>query len=270
MQKFELGWNEQPLNQQIAFEYVWHGTLAQNVYDICIHGFDPSRRRNQVHGPGVYFSRDANISNSYCKPDANGLNRMIVALALRVPQSKFLDNQYVVVNNPTSSNVSYVLPMLVVTFGLQPPNYVFESAFRIGMTCERVLYHQTTLEAAKNILEHGFDLGQSKAKTLVGKGIYFATHPRSTIHKASRHGALLRVTVAVGLSLDVPFRPEKMDYPVALASQVPPRSSIRIPRNDWNHQPTEDGAEYVVFDVSQIKSIKCLSLEQYSEIPNLS
>jgi hypothetical protein len=277
--KFQNAWNAQPLNREIRFEYVWHGTKAQNVRDISFHGFDPARRgeTGQAYGVGEYFGLNATISHGYCKPDGDGLNRMIVAMALRVPQTTFHNNNTImVVNNPTSSLMSYVLPVLIVTYGRPRQNYVFRSAFENGGACDRVLYHRTTSEAARSIKQDGFDANRSKGG-LVGKGFYFATHPRSTFQKTKHHdglaahhqGSLLRVTVSVGCSCHVPPNGDQGINHNYLASHAPPLSSVRIPRYDWNGQQSENGAEYVVYNVSQVKRIELVSETQYAEIPNL-
>jgi hypothetical protein len=282
LQKFKNAWNAQSLNREIRFDYVWHGTGSENICEICLHGFDPAKRNAQWYGAGEYFGANASISDGYCRADGDGMKRMIVAIALRVPQTTFhANNTIVVVNNPTSSSTSYVLPVLVVTYGRPPQNYTFRSAFQTLAKCDRVLYHRTTsLQAAMSIKQGGFNVNFSKicpSKLLVGRGLYFATHPRSTFQKTIhqpvianyQHGALLRVTVSVGLSHHVPFQGQQGLNQQFLQSHFPPLSSVRIPRNDWNAQQTENGAEYVVFDDSQVKRIEIVSQAQYAEIPTL-
>jgi hypothetical protein len=192
---------------------------------------------------------------------------MILAAVLRVPQTTFHNNNIVVVNNPIGSFVSYALPILVVTYGQPPQNYLFKSAFH-GAACDRVLYHQTTLQAAQSIKQQGFDINRSNIG-LVGRGAYFATHPRSTNQKAQQKGALLRATVSVGMSHHAPFAGQRDFDPQTLITQYPPLSSVRIPRNDWNHQATENGAEYVVFEASKIKRVEILSQKQCADMLNV-
>ena len=55
------------------------------------------------------------------------------------------------------------------------------------------LYHQTDLPTAKIILEM-----KPGSRGLAGGGIYFATTPELTGHKAHKKGVILEVTVDLG------------------------------------------------------------------------
>jgi hypothetical protein len=249
---------------------MWHGTPSQNIQSICQFGFDPAKRRNQRYGPGEYFGRNADTSDGYCGPaDGNGFKRLIVAIVL-LPRTTFANANIAVVNNPTNSSESYALPLLVVTYAHARSTSTFVSAFQNGSSCTRVLYHQTTLDCARSILNGGFRVSRGQhPHLLAGEGVYFATHPLSTHHKARSKGAILRVTVPVGLSMPVPFNGQAGLDHRTIASQG--YGSVKIPRNDWrgSGNATENGAEYVVYDPSKIISIALLTRQQFEDTKTL-
>ena len=264
LQRFKTPWSNRSHQLNATdFGYMWHGTSAHSIQSICKMGFDPAQRRNQAHGPGEYFGRDADTSDGYCgAADCDGFKRLIVAIVLHGPQTTLANAHIAVVKNPTDFSVSYALPLLVVTYGRARPASNFVSAFQNGNSCTRVLYHQTTQAFAAKIIKDGFNVSRG-SKLLAGEGVYFSSHPRSTHQKANHKGAILRATVSVGLSMPLPFNGHQGLHLQAIAAQG--FSSARIARNDWNHIGTENGAEYVVYDTSQIKCCALLSPQQYQD-----
>ena len=98
--------------------FAWHGTSSeQAIQSICHNGFDPTRRSGQAYGIGEYFGQSAEVSSGY----ASSTSRMIVAQLLHVEQTSTHGNFCYVVNNPTDWSLSYCLPVLVVTYGLDLP-----------------------------------------------------------------------------------------------------------------------------------------------------
>jgi len=90
---------------------------------------------------------------------------------------------------PSHRTLTYALPICVVTYTSPPaaaPRYC--SPFTHAHATTRMLFHQTTEEGARGIMRTGFDLLKAKGG-LVGRGIYFCTHPKSSFQKShDRHG----------------------------------------------------------------------------------
>lgn len=242
--------------------FLWHGTAADSIVPICQGGFNPELRRNCVHGLGEYFGRSPSTSHTYAREDKNHLRRLILCYVLKESGGDGGDIVFVE-NPPLSHNRTFVLPVLVVTYSLRatnpPLNCVFESLF--GST--RILYHQTHDAAAHAIMAGGFDMSTACAG-LAGRGIYFATHPRSTFHKSNHRGSIIRVRVNVGLSFPDTFQPATTDFDQTLRPYG--YLSVRIPRNDWNKNPTENGAEYVIYNAVQAQPRAIMSSSQFAQV----
>jgi hypothetical protein len=100
--------------------FAFHGTSANAIVPICESGFDPTRRRGQVHGPGEYFGITAAISHGYTvKADSSstGNKMMIIAFILRCDRVKTQQGFCYVVNNPLDWSAAFNLPVAVVTYG---------------------------------------------------------------------------------------------------------------------------------------------------------
>lgn len=106
-----------------------------------------------------------------------------------------------------------------------------------------VLYHQTTTEIAKKILDsQEFRPG---TEGLAGGGIYFAVTPEETEHKAHQHGAILRASVQLGNVRELtPSGDPDMTTQKMLKDGY---DSVMIPR--------PGGTEYVVYFSDQVKDI---------------
>jgi hypothetical protein len=108
------------------------------------------------------------------------------------------------------------------------------------------LYHQTDVASAYNILQ------TQKMKPgnggVAGGGIYFATTPELTGHKAHKHGVILEATVALGRihTLEAAGDP-KMTLQKLKAMGF---DSVCIAR------PVSRGQEYVVYDPKQVRNIR--------------
>jgi co-chaperonin GroES (HSP10) len=106
-----------------------------------------------------------------------------------------------------------------------------------------VLYHQTSFESAFHILKtQEFKRGSNG---LAGPGIYFATKPENTNHKARHKGVILKANVCLGKSLVINKNGQNIDPIEDLYMKG--YASAEIPRN---------GTEYVVYETRQILSIE--------------
>jgi hypothetical protein len=244
-------------------EFLWHGTSEENILPICAVGFNPDLRNQQAHGPGEYFARSAATSYGYTRDNGSGMRRFILCYVLK--QTKVVGGDIIVVDNPpTSSRRSYVLPVLVVTFSNNAPNPPLNCTYSSPFGSHRIMYHQTSDAAATAIMRQGFDMSKA-ASGLAGEGIYFATHPKSTFHKAKAgRGSIIRVTLNVGISFITGPSPGAINYDMA----VRPLGylSVKVPRNDWNHDATENGAEYVVYNACQAQPHAVMPSAQYARI----
>ena len=138
---------------------------------------------------------------------------------------------------------SPVLPVLPAPQRLPSP--VFKGGTKLlGLRAK--LYHQTDQETADIIMatQHmkpGFS-------GLAGGGIYFATTPELTHHKAHRHGVILEATVALG---GIHILDAAGDSSMTLQRlKSLGCNSVCISR------PVSSGLEYVVYDPKQVLSIK--------------
>lgn len=105
-------------------------------------------------------------------------------------------------------------------------------------------YHCTSLESAKMIIDsQHFKCG---ASGMAGAGIYFATCPEDTKHKARRKGCVLRATVALGHELIVPNGGDR-NMTLGKLNKMQ-KDSVCMPRA-W-------GYEFVVFSADQISNIQ--------------
>eukprot|EP00035_Acanthoeca_spectabilis_P008450 m.154098 g.154098 ORF g.154098 m.154098 type:complete len:385 (+) comp14363_c0_seq6:135-1289(+) len=105
------------------------------------------------------------------------------------------------------------------------------------------LYHQTSPEAAAAIVQS--QTMRPGATGLAGAGIYFATNPTDTNHKAHQRGAVLCARVRLGRCKTI--RPNG-DGTLSLQTlQQQGFDSVMIPRNG--------GTEYVVYDPNQVVSV---------------
>ncbi|CAF1228802.1 unnamed protein product [Adineta steineri] len=99
--------------------FAFHGTLTNAVEPICKEGFDPTRRRGQVYGPGEYFGVTAAISHGYSKLDdeTSSIRMMLITFILRCDRVKTQTGFCYVVNNPVDCSSAFNLPVAVVTYG---------------------------------------------------------------------------------------------------------------------------------------------------------
>ena len=108
------------------------------------------------------------------------------------------------------------------------------------------LYHQTDKKTADIIMK----TQQMKPGSggLAGGGIYFATTPELTGHKAHRHGVILEATVALGKIYTL----EAAGDPSMTLQKLQSLGfdSVCIAR------PVSSGHEYVVYDPKQVLSIR--------------
>lgn len=237
-------------------EFLWHGTSEDSILPICSAGFNPHLRNQQAHGPGEYFAHSAATAYGYTRDNGNGMRRLVLYYVLK--QSKVVGGDIIVVDNPPlSSRRTYVLPVLVFTFSL---NCAYSSPFG----SHRIMYHQTSEAAATAIMRQGFDMSKA-AGGIAGEGIYFATHPKSTFHKANAgRGSIIRATLNVGISLLTGPSPGAISYDTML--RLLGYLSVKIPRNDWNHDATENGAEYVVYNACQAQAHAIMPIAQYARV----
>lgn len=114
MDRYRNGMKEKQLLATPSTFFAWHGTSSEAaLISICHNGFDPIRRRGQAYGSGEYFGQTAEVSHGY----ANNTKRMIVAQLLNVSETTTHGNFCYVVNNPRDQQqVSFCLPVLVVTY----------------------------------------------------------------------------------------------------------------------------------------------------------
>lgn len=115
---------------------------------------------------------------------------------------------------------------------------------RIGQGEILTLYHQTDPETAKLIVDSQvFKPGEVG---LAGGGIYFATSPEHTNHKARSRGTILRAKVKLGSVLELSKTGDrKMNLKKLLAQN---KDSVLIRR--------ENGIEYVVYVSDQVFDIE--------------
>jgi hypothetical protein len=108
------------------------------------------------------------------------------------------------------------------------------------------LYHQTDAETAEVILRT--QRMKPGSGGLAGGGIYFATTPELTGHKAHRHGVILEATVALGKihTLEAAGDPNMTLQKLQSLGY----DSVCIAR------PVSRGQEYVVYDPKQVLSIR--------------
>ncbi|GIQ87122.1 hypothetical protein KIPB_009097 [Kipferlia bialata] len=116
MQRFLKGIAESEKTwEDLETTFGWHGTTAKAIPLISHHGFDPSYRSSQVHGPGEYFALTPSQGLRSCSRDDV---RMILALLVRNERFSTcgIVSRSCVVNNPIHFRTTYCLPVMVVTF----------------------------------------------------------------------------------------------------------------------------------------------------------
>lgn len=107
----------------------------------------------------------------------------------------------------------------------------------------KTLYHQTSKQNAKSILKSG--CMYPGVSGLAGGGVYFATNPKDTNHKAINKGVILECEVALGR-----------------VKTISPNGSDIKPKQLYNDGyqsvliPRSGGLEYVVYNHEHIISIK--------------
>lgn len=111
---------------------------------------------------------------------------------------------------------------------------------RIDKSITTKLYHQTAPSNVSNILKNGLKPGHSG---LAGAGIYFATNPLDTNHKARSLGTILRCDVKLG-NIKRHRKGERWND-----------LSLFKTKNDSVLIDHTNGNEYVVYDPKQV--IKC-------------
>lgn len=100
--------------------FAFHGTSSNAIEPICRDGFDPNRRRGQVHSEGEYFGITAAISDGYSRSTrATEVKIMLVVLILRSNQLHTVERFCHGVNNPKDWSYAYNLPFLVISYGHQ-------------------------------------------------------------------------------------------------------------------------------------------------------
>lgn len=113
VRKYETGLASLRLTDSSQSEFAWHGTSSvANVKSICWDNLSPQKRSGQAHGPGEYFSTDANVSNSY----AGSTGYLVVFLLLLGAHNTTASGTYRVVNNPVDGKTMYCLPLGVVDY----------------------------------------------------------------------------------------------------------------------------------------------------------
>jgi len=107
------------------------------------------------------------------------------------------------------------------------------------------LYHQTDDATAKIILQEGMKPGNGG---VAGGGIYFATTPELTGHKAHKKGVILEATVALG-------RIHTLE-----AAGDPTMTLQKLNSLGYNSvciaRAVSSGQEYVVYDPKQVSAIQ--------------
>ena len=107
------------------------------------------------------------------------------------------------------------------------------------------LYHQTKAEYAKNIVSSQ-KMMRGKPECIAGSGIYFATNPSDTNHKAHNRGVILVAEVKVGKVKTIGKEGDKSLTFTSLLNQG--FDSVLVPR--------DGGYEYVVYNSDQVSKIK--------------
>jgi hypothetical protein len=228
-------------------QFLWHGTSESSIVPICSGGFNPDMRQRSLHGQGEYFGRCPAASAPYAVENQSGLRRFLLCYVSK--QTNVIGDVVLVDNPHLSQRKSFVLPVLVVTSALNALNPPLNCIYTSPFSTHRILYHQTDEASARAIMQQGFDMNKA-APGIAGRGLYFATHPRSTCHKSNKHGCTLRVTVNVGTSYLTARHPDSSDVERYGQGYL----SLKIPRNDWTGHSTENGAEYVVIDARQVRA----------------
>lgn len=115
---------------------------------------------------------------------------------------------------------------------------------RLEHSPAKVLYHQTSKDSAKAILDSNKMLRGSSG--LAGGGIYFATTPEHTNHKALAKGVILECEVVLG---DIKTVPKSGDSSMCFRKLIhESKDSVLIPR--------DNGHEYVIYSHDQVVSIR--------------
>ena len=118
--------------------------------------------------------------------------------------------------------------------------------------CESVLlYHQTSQESAKSILNQGkFRCG---SRGIVGGGIYFATSAEDTNRKAHSRGVILTATVKLGNVIK--FKHSTVSILLCLLKDYNLKKLI-TKGYDSVEVILPTGIEYCIYDYSQISNIR--------------
>jgi hypothetical protein len=111
------------------------------------------------------------------------------------------------------------------------------------------LYHQTDVECAKSILDSQH-FRKGEPSSIAGAGIYFATSPEDTNHKAHKKGVILQARVKLGNVKQIGSKGDKSITFESLSAEG--YDSILIPRSG--------GDEYVVYDYDQVDQIEVHSI----------
>ena len=64
--KFAAAKKSLPSNYQTTC-LAFHGTPEENIDSICTNGYNSSKRKRQMYGPGEYFATTPKIPLKYCK-----------------------------------------------------------------------------------------------------------------------------------------------------------------------------------------------------------
>lgn len=107
------------------------------------------------------------------------------------------------------------------------------------------LYHQTSPDSARAILNSGEMKRGSSG--LAGGGIYFATSPAHTDHKALAKGVILECEVRLGAVHTTQSSGDSSLSFRKLLNMDAPRDSVLIPR--------KNGVEFVVYNTDQVRVI---------------
>ncbi|KAK3571230.1 hypothetical protein QTP86_005423 [Hemibagrus guttatus] len=179
---------------------MYHGTTLEAAKQIKQHGFRCSS--GGMLGPGVYVSRSIDKAKRYPLKPEPGTRLAILKLRVRVGKVKKIDRQ----GHPLQKtwhnqyDTAWVPPNCgMVPSGLEE-DCVWDPNRIEVLDMYYIMYHGTTLEAAKQIKQHGF---RRSSGGMLGPGVYVSR----SIDKAKRYPlkpepgtrlAILKLRVRVG------------------------------------------------------------------------
>lgn len=87
----------------------FHGTPEANITNICVNGYDPSRRSGQAYGVGEYFATSPGTPLGYCSGGKKILLNELLLGQVNIDHTQHGD--IIVMKNP-----DHDLPRFVITF----------------------------------------------------------------------------------------------------------------------------------------------------------